>query len=94
METHLTPVLALDELLKGSTQEAQPTQRILLYADELYRVPLHCRRLHIIHGTAYLSQDGQDFVLRPGEFICFAQTKGVVLVSPLRSPTLVIELFD
>jgi hypothetical protein len=69
-------------------------QRVLLYADELYRVPPVYRQVRAKQGIGHLSHGGRDFILRAGESVRFAGAKDVALISPLHSESLVLELFE
>lgn len=73
---------------------AQPSQRLFLYANELYRVPSAYRRVRTRHGIAHISHQGKDFIVRPGELLKLEAGKDVALVSPLHSESLVLELFQ
>ncbi|MBX3012209.1 MAG: hypothetical protein KF832_11915 [Caldilineaceae bacterium] len=72
---------------------SQLTQRILLYPNELYRVPSSYRQVRTAQGVAHISHHGRDFVVHPGEWLCLERSTDVALVSPLRSEAVVLELF-
>ena len=72
----------------------QPSQRLFLYANELYRIPSTYRQVRPRHGIAHISHRGQDFIVRPGEALRLEKGKDIALVSPLHSESLVLELFQ
>ncbi len=70
------------------------TQRICLYANELYRVPSVYRHARTSQGTAHISHAGKDFVVRSGEWVNLGKGADVALVSPLYSESVILELFE
>lgn len=94
MQTDLALVSTLTTQRSSRDTGAQPTQRIFLYPNELYRVPPSYRQVRARHGIAHISQHGQDFIIRTGEWLNLDRTADVALVSPLYSETLVLELFQ
>lgn len=94
MRTDLALVPARATQRGGRDKGAQPTQRIFLYPNELYRVPPSYRQVRARQGIAHISQHGQDFIIRTGEWLTLDRTADVALVSPLYSETLVLELFQ
>ena len=93
MATQLALVASSDTQRASQGQGAQLAQRIFLYANELYRVPSSYRQARTQQGVAYISQGGRDFVVPTGESITLARGTDVVLVSPLRGESLILELF-
>ena len=88
-------LVALSSTQQGNQDAGrQPAQRLFLYANELYRVPSAYRQVRPRHGIAHISQHGQDFIIRTGEWLTLDRTADVALVSPLYSETLVLELFQ
>lgn len=71
----------------------QPSQRLFLYAHDLYCVPSAYRRVRTRHGIAHISHQGKDFILHPGEALTLERGKDTILVSPIHSDSLVLELF-
>jgi hypothetical protein len=92
MHTDLELVSAIDRKRHCRDQAARPVQRLLLYADELYRVPSFYRQVCIEQGVAYISQNGRDFIVPTGEGIALNGGKEAILVSPLGGKSLVVEL--
>lgn len=93
MNTHLALVAAIDAQHDCHNQGARLAQRIFLYADELYRVPASYRQVRTQQGIAYISQGGRDIIVPSGECADLERGADVVLVSPLRNESLVLELF-
>ena len=94
MQTDLALVPTAAQQRSSRSQSAQPTQRIFLYPNELYRVPPSYRQVRARQGIAHISQHGQDFIIHTGEALNLERTADVALVSPLFSETLVLELFQ
>jgi len=88
-------LVARSAVQQGNAEvDRQPSQRLFLYANELYRVPSVYRQVRTRHGIAHISHQGQDFIVRPGEALALEKGKDVALVSPLHSESLVLELFQ
>lgn len=68
-------------------------QRILLYADELYRVPARYGRLRVVSGNALVTHNARDLILGPGRETSLRPGLDVALVSTLRGDAAVIELY-
>lgn len=98
METSMRRTLGLVALsapqLGSQEVTGQPSQRLFLYANELYRVPSTYRQVRLRHGIAHISHQGKDFIVRPGEALRLERGKDIALVSPLHSESLVLELFQ
>jgi hypothetical protein len=77
-----------------SDKKERPVQRILLHPNELYRVPPSYRQVSARRGIAHISHGGKDFVVQTGESLSFEGDDDIALVSPLRSESLVLELFE
>lgn len=88
----LVPTLAMQRSSRDKSE--QPSQRIFLYPNDLYRVPPSYRQVRARHGIAHISHRGQDFIIHTGESLTLDRTADVALVSPLVSETLVLELFQ
>jgi len=94
MDTHLALLPSPATQPVGQDHGARLAQRIFLYAGELYRVPPIYRRARTSQGIAHISHGGKDFVVQSGESINLGRSADVALVSPLRSASLVLELFE
>lgn len=88
-------LVALSATQQGSQEVVgQPSQRLFLYANELYRVPAIYRQVRTRQGIAHISHQGKDFIICPGEALQLERGKDIALVSPLHSESLVLELFQ
>jgi hypothetical protein len=76
-----------------SSETPQARQRILLYQDELYRVPPCYKTLRVIAGVALVTQGARDLILTPGHEAHLNRNQDVALVSALRGSQLVVELY-
>lgn len=94
MHTQLALIPSQMAVQSRRNQAARLTQRLFLYANELYRVPSFYRQLRTRHGIAHISQGGKDFIIHPGEWLTLTPRAGIALVSPLSSESLVLELFQ
>ena len=65
--------------------------RIVLLPGELLRVPKARRSIRVISGAAWISHNGQDYELNPGEVMALARTKHDALVSG-EDQTLFLEI--
>jgi hypothetical protein len=73
---------------------AQLAQRLVLYCGELYRVPACYRQLRIAAGRAYVTQAGQDRILRSGQEMQLDSAADMALVSGIGGEQVILELFD
>jgi hypothetical protein len=76
-----------------SKQSAELSQRILLYAGELYRIPATYYGMRVVEGTALVTQAARDLIAGPGRELQLRRGQDVALVSPLRSSQVILELF-
>lgn len=79
---------------KPGDETTRPRQRILLYRDELYRVPPCYETLRVIAGVALVTQGTRDLILSPGHEAQLKRNQDVALVSALRGSQLVVELYS
>lgn len=93
MNTQLALVATSSAQHSCQEQGGRLAQRIFLYANELYRVPAAYRHVRTQQGTAYISHGGHDFIVPSGECVDLKRGTDAILVSPLRSESLVLELF-
>ena len=94
MDKRLALSFSLAAQQRGLAPGSRLTQRIYLYADELYRVPSVYRYARTSQGTAHISHAGKDFVVRSGEWVTLGRGRDVALVSPLYSESVILELFE
>lgn len=78
---------------KNSDETSRARQRILLYRDELYRVPSCYESLRVIAGVALVTQGARDLILTPGHEAHLERNQDIALVSALRGSQLVVELY-
>lgn len=72
----------------------RPIQRLVVYSDELYRVPASYHRLRVQAGIAYVTQDGQDRILRRDQEMQLDGEADVALISGIGEAPVILELFD
>ncbi len=79
--------------LVGSPQAEAVKQRILLYKNELYRVPATYNKVRVVAGTALVTQAARDFVLHAGSEATLERHGDVALISSLRGDQVVLEVY-
>jgi hypothetical protein len=82
-------------LASSPIHSGQPhlTQRLVLYAGELYRIPSTYQKVRVVSGTAFVTQAARDHVAGPDREIELQPKGGVALISPLCTDSLVVELY-
>jgi hypothetical protein len=65
--------------------------RIVLLSGELLRVPKAHRSIRVVSGAAWISHNGHDYELNPGEVLPLARTRHDALVSA-EGQTLFLEI--
>jgi hypothetical protein len=73
-------------------RERSLTQRHVIQTDEVYHIAAGYRTVQIIAGTAWLTQDGKDTVLVPGQQITLMPGRDGALLSSLRRQPVVVVL--
>lgn len=79
---------------RGARLPAQLTQRLVLYHEELYRVPACYQTMRIAAGLAYVTQAGQDHILQGGQELQLDSAADQALVSGIGGEQVILELFD
>ena len=80
-----------EALLPGLAKSTQTMIRLTLFPSETLRLPPSCRAVTIRAGAAWISYDGRDIQLPPGETMTFSGNDCAV-VSALGDFALVLEL--
>lgn len=83
--------LSLVQQTKNGQEAAR--QRLLLYADELYRVPSDYGAMRVVTGAALVTHAARDLILCAGNEVQLEPGKDAALVSPLQGGTVIIELY-
>ena len=81
----------LKSLAKNRLNCAKLLLRLVLYKDEVLRLPEDCKEIRVLAGNAWLTVNGKDITLTQGERESITPHKGMVLVSTLRDIPLVFE---
>lgn len=84
--------LVLPQPCQEATCKADVSQRLLMYAGELYRVPAGYRRVRAVAGRAHITHAGRDIILEAGREVRLPASKDVALISALKCDALVLEL--
>jgi hypothetical protein len=79
--------------LRGSSQVDQVKQRVVLYKNELYRVPATYHKVRVVTGTALVTQAARDFVLSSGNEALLERNGDVALISSLRCEQVILEVY-
>lgn len=83
--------------LSLTTRIINPTEvlmRLVAYPGEAYRLPEGARHVRIQNGHAWLSVQGRDVVLGPGEHTALNTSAEAAIVSPLGNAMLVLEVLN
>lgn len=81
----------LKNLAKNHSDCGKLLLRLMLYKDEVLRLPESCEEIRVLSGIAWLTINGKDITLAQGEKRLITPRKGMVLVSTLRDTPLVFE---
>jgi hypothetical protein len=79
---------------RGSDEACEPLAALrvaLLYGEQL-RLPDSSRELQVLSGRAWVSQDGEDYILGSGESLAVAPRKGGAIISALGGEALFFEI--
>jgi hypothetical protein len=74
---------------KGS----RPVLRIALLPGELLRIPRARTHMHVLSGTAWISESGRDVVADRGTCVGLSRSRHPVLVSGVRTQPLLFEIW-
>jgi hypothetical protein len=77
--------------LSAKTAADEHAFRIMLLPGELLRVPKTRRSIRVVSGAAWISHNGQDHELSPGDVLPLARTSHDALVSA-EGQTLFLEI--
>ena len=80
-----------DNILSRNLKSLVPYQ-VTLQKSKVFRVPVECRELHVLSGSAWLTVDGEDIILTSGEIASLASTKGLAILSVLGNRSLTLEV--
>ncbi|MCB0168494.1 MAG: ParB N-terminal domain-containing protein [Anaerolineae bacterium] len=75
-----------------STSAPAPLLRLILYKNEVCRIPHAYSEVKVVSGNAWLTTDGRDMFLVRGERASLAAHRDVALISALGSTPLVLEV--
>ena len=79
--------------MAGLTQSStQVILRLVLYQDEVYRLPEDCQAIRARSGRAWVTFAGRDIVLESGEEARFGSGKDFAVVSCVGQAPLVVEI--
>ena len=68
--------------------------RLLLYQDEVYRLPRTARGVRVLAGRAWLTVAGEDVFVTPGEQVTLSVRKDGALISALGQLPLILEIYQ
>ena len=74
----------------------QPTLsslRLILYKDEVCRLPQACREIRVLSGRAWVTIPEKDMFLNPGDKVVLDSRKAFALASALGNTPLVLEVW-
>lgn len=82
---------ASNNLLNRNLKSLVPYQ-VTLQTSKVFRVPLECKELHILSGSAWLTVDGEDIILTSGETASLASPHSLAILSVLGNRPLTLEV--
>ena len=74
-------------------KESRPVLRIALLPGELLRVPRARTHLHVLSGTAWISDGGRDILADRGSCVALSRSRSSALVSGMRDTPLLVEIW-
>jgi hypothetical protein len=86
--------MILQNAARGVTATAsRPVLRIALLPGELLQVPRERRQMHVLSGTAWVSECGLDTVADCGSCVNFLRSRHPALVSGMRGRPVLFEIW-
>ncbi|MGO9409215.1 MAG: hypothetical protein ACLQCB_00540 [Spirochaetia bacterium] len=76
-----------------AAKEARPVLRLALLPGELLRIPRARRHVHVLSGTAWISECVRDVVADRGACVGLSRSRHPVLVSSLGAQPLLFEIW-
>jgi hypothetical protein len=73
--------------------QSRPVLRIALLPGELLRIPRARTHLHVLSGTAWISECVRDVVAERGSCVRLARSRHPALVSGARNQPLLLEIW-
>ncbi|MCB0169752.1 MAG: ParB N-terminal domain-containing protein [Anaerolineae bacterium] len=83
-----TPTVGFGESMSAPT----PLLRLILYKNEVCRIPQAYSEVKVVSGNAWLTMDGRDMFLVRGERASLASHRDTALISALGKTPLVLEV--
>lgn len=77
--------------MTSGSSAGKVTLRMVLYKDEVARLPRGHEGIVVREGVAWMTRDGEDAVLRAGDSVTLGRGKWATVVSAIEGP-LVIEI--
>jgi hypothetical protein len=65
---------------------------LILYKDEVCRLPQACREIRVLSGRAWVTVPEKDLFLNPGDSVALNPRKAFALASALGNGPLVLEV--
>jgi ferric-dicitrate binding protein FerR (iron transport regulator) len=78
--------------MSAQTSNTNSQLRVMLLRGEVQRVKPNYRGLRVRSGRAWVTVNGRDLVLKPGEEIALEMPHAAAVMSPLGHAPLVVEL--
>jgi hypothetical protein len=76
-----------------AAKESRPVLRIALLPGELLRMPRFRRHIHVLSGTAWISECNRDIVAERGSCVGLLRARHCALVSGLGAQPLLFEIW-
>ncbi|HET8943994.1 MAG TPA: hypothetical protein VFO59_04365 [Dehalococcoidia bacterium] len=79
--------------MRTAASDIEVTLRLAVYRREVARLPADSRGVKVREGTAWVTVDGQDKLLSPGDRVTFEPGRFPPVVTSLGSVPLILEVF-
>ena len=83
--------LNVTDKYQHTTQSLSDMLRLILYKDEVCRLPTTFKEIRVLSGLAWLTINGKDIMLGQGQKIALSSKEGFALVSAMCNTPLVLE---
>ena len=84
--------LLMNGVPRGAIRPADSTLRMVLVEGEALRLPLSSLRVSVLSGTAWVTQQGEDKLLQPGESFALSAAADRAVISPIGTVPLLFEM--
>ena len=84
--------LLMNGVGRRAVRPADSALRMVLLEGEALRLPLSRLRVRVLSGTAWITQQGEDKLLQPGESFDLSAAADRAVISPIGTVPLLFEM--